>query len=236
VTRTLDTGPDPEALALSPSGGLIYVSNANDSMVTVLEKAIGKVLVCVPVGIEPGGLAVSRDGKTVVDVSESTSMAHFIDTQSWKVVANVLVDTRPRIVEYTPDQRQIWVTSEVGGTVSIIDAASHKIIHTIGFEIAGMRPELITPVGVRFTSDGRTAFVALGRANHVAVIVTANYAVKRSLLVGQRVWQLALSADGNRLYAVNGLTNDISVIDVPNLKALITVPVERLPWGVAVKP
>ena len=157
-------------------------------------------------------------------------MAHFIDTQSWKVVANVLVDTRPRIVEYTPDQRQIWVTSEVGGTVSIIDAASRKIIHTIGFEIAGMRPELITPVGVRFTSDGRTALVALGRANHVAVIDTASYTVKRSLLVGQRVWQLALSADGNRLYAVNGLTNDISVIDVPNLKALITVPVGRLPW------
>jgi len=99
-----------------------------------------------------------------------------------------------------------------------------------------MRPELITPVGVRFTSDGCTAFVALGRANHVAVIDTASYTVKRSLLVGQRVWQLALSADGNRLYAVNGLTNDISVIDVPNLKALITVPVGRLPWGVAVKP
>ena len=58
----------------------------------------------------------------------------------------------------------------------------------------------------------------------------------RGLSWSVSVWQLALSADGNRLYAVNGLTNDISVIDVPNLKALITAPVGRLPWGVAVKP
>jgi hypothetical protein len=62
------------------------------------------------------------------------------------------------------------VTSEFGGTVSIIDAASSKIVHTVGFEIAGMRSEPITSVGLPFTSDGRTAFIALGRANHVAVI------------------------------------------------------------------
>ena len=56
---------------------MIYVSNENDSMVTVIEKATGKVLARVPVGIEPEGLAVSKDGKTVIDVSKSTSMAHF---------------------------------------------------------------------------------------------------------------------------------------------------------------
>jgi len=172
----------------------------------------------------------------VVDVSESTSMAHFIDTQSWKVVANVLVDTRPRAVEYIPDERQVWVTSEVGGTVSVIDSASRKVVHVISFEIPGMRPELISPVGLRFASDGLTAFVALGRANRVAVIDTKTYAVEKYVLVGQRVWQVAFNADGSRLYAINGLTNDVSVIDVPSLKAIATVSVGRLPWGVAVKP
>jgi hypothetical protein len=46
---------------------------------------------------------------------------------------------------------------------------------------------LITPVGLRFASDGRTAFVALGRANHVAVIDTKSYAVEKYMLLGQRV-------------------------------------------------
>ena len=91
-------------------------------------------------------------------------------------------------------------------------------------------------MGLPFSSDGRIAFVALGRANHVAAIDTTNYTVKKYLLVGQRVWQLALNGDGSRLYAVNGLTNDVSVIDVLNLKVLVSVPVGRLPWGSVVKP
>ena len=89
---------------------------------------------------------------------------------------------------------------------------------------------------MRFASDGRTAFVALGRANRVAVVDTTTYEVKRYLLVGQRVWQLAFSGDGSRLYAANGLTNDVSVIDTARLEVLKSVPVGRLPWGIAVKP
>jgi YVTN family beta-propeller protein len=56
------------------------------------------------------------------------------------------------------------------------------------------------------------------------------------MLVGQRVWQLAFNGDGSRLYAVNGLTNDVSIIDVAKLNVIKSVPVGRLPWGIAVKP
>jgi YVTN family beta-propeller protein len=34
----------------------------------------------------------------------------------------------------------------------------------------------------------------------------------------------------------NGLTNDLTIIDVDSLKAEKSVPVGRLPWGVAVVP
>jgi YVTN family beta-propeller protein len=34
----------------------------------------------------------------------------------------------------------------------------------------------------------------------------------------------------------NGLTNDLTVIDVESQKAEKSVPVGRLPWGVAIKP
>ena len=80
------------------------------------------------------------------------------------------------------------------------------------------------------------AFVALGRANHVAVVDTKSYEVKNYIPVGHRVWQLGLSPDAAKLYAVNGLTNDVSIIDVASEKVEKTVAVGRLPWGVAVKP
>ena len=163
-------------------------------------------------------------------------MAHFIDAESKKVVANVLVDTRPRVVEFTRDGKDVWVTSEVGGTVAVIDAAKHKVTHKIEFEIPGIRKELISPVGLRFSLDGKTAYVALGRANRVAVVDVASLKVLKYLLVGDRVWQLALSPDGKTLYAANGLSNDLSIIDLVALKVTRSVPVGRLPWGLVVKP
>src|SRR3546814_16106288 len=122
-------------------------------------------------------------------------MAHFIDTASHAITDNVLVDARPRFAEFSPDGSQVWVSAEIGGTVSVIDNASRQVVHSIGFEIAGIRAEAIQPVGVRLSQDGRYAFVALGPANRVAVVDQQTYEVLDYLLeIGrasgrERVWQ-----------------------------------------------
>jgi PQQ-dependent catabolism-associated beta-propeller protein len=160
-------------------------------------------------------------------------MAHFIDTGSYEIVDNVLVGT-PRFAEFSADGSQLWVTSEVAGTVSVIDTKTRKIIKTIGFEIPGVRPENMQPVGVRILKDGSKAFVALGPANHVAVIDAKKLEVEKYLLVGQRVWQLAFTPDEKLLFTTNGNTNDVSVIDVPTLTVTKSMPVGSAPWGVAI--
>ena len=113
-------------------------------------------------GVEPEGMGISPDGKMLVNTSETTNMAHFIDTASNEIVQNVLVDQRPRFAEFKNDNSQVWVSSEIGGTVSVIDVKSFEIVKKISFEIPGLRPEAIQPVGVRITKDGKKAFVALG--------------------------------------------------------------------------
>jgi len=117
---------------------------------------------------EPEGMAVSPDDKYTVATSESTSMAHVIDNASMKLVANVLVDTRPREAQFTADGSQVWVSSEVGGAIAVIDTKTWKIIKKIKFEVPGVRPELLQPVGMLFSKDGKLLFAALGPANRVA--------------------------------------------------------------------
>jgi YVTN family beta-propeller protein len=128
------------------------------------------------------------------------------------------------------------VSSEVGGTISVIDPKTWKPKQKISFEVPGVRPEQLQPVGMDFTKDGKEVFVALGPANRVAVIDTATKAVKNYILVGQRPWHGEISPDGKKYYVANGLTNDLTVIDVESQKAEKSVPVGRLPWGVAIKP
>ena len=68
----------------------------------------------------------------------------------------------------------------------------------------------------------------------MAVINGDTFAVEKYLLVGQRVWQLAFTPDEKLLFTTNGVSNDVSVIDVDRLKVVKSIAVGRFPWGVAI--
>jgi YVTN family beta-propeller protein len=47
---------------------------------------------------------------------------------------------------------------------------------------------------------------------------------------------LAITPDGNKIYAVNGLSNDVSVIDTKTDEVVTTVKAGDGPWEVTIKP
>jgi PQQ-dependent catabolism-associated beta-propeller protein len=188
------------------------------------------------VGIEPEGMAVSPDGSWVITTSETANMAHWIDTKKQELVHNTIVDQRPRHAEFTPDGKELWVTSEIGGTVTVFDVANQQELAKLSFEIPGIHADRVQPVGMKITSDGKTAFLALGPANHIAVIDVATRKVREYLLVGRRVWHMDFSDDEKYLLTSNGLSSDVSIVDVAAEKVIKSVKVGRFPWGVATRP
>ena len=60
--------------------------------------------------------------------------------------------------------------------------------------------------------------------------------VIKYLLVGQRVWQLAFTPDQKTLLSTNGVSNDVSFINVDKLKVEKSIKVGRFPWGVVISP
>lgn len=236
VVDTLPSGPDPELFTQDAAGKTLYVANENDNTVTVIDLEKRARLGDIQVGVEPEGMTISPDGKILINTSETTNMAHFIDTSSRQIVANVLVDARPRFAEFKHDASELWVSSEIGGTVSIVDPHKHEVIGKVNFEIPGLRKEAIQPVGIGLTKDDKTAFVALGPANRVAVVDVASRKVTKYLLVGQRVWHMAFTPDEKYLLTTNGVSNDLSVIDVVAQKVIKTIQVGELPWGITITP
>ena len=69
----------------------------------------------------------------------------------------------------------------------------------ITFEVKGARREDITPVGILIAPDGKRAFVALGRANHVAFVDVPGRKVTQLVLVGKRAWNVTLDKADARL-------------------------------------
>lgn len=231
----LPSGTDPEQFALTPDGTRLFIANEDNSVTTVVDLATKQVAGQLDVGVEPEGMAVSPDNSLAVTTTETTNMAHIFDARTFKSLANIPVPPRPRYARFTADGKKLWVTSEIGGTVSIIDVATFAVERTITFKVDGVTIDKVQPVGLVFSDDGATAFVALGPSSRVAAIDVASGAVKSYILVGQRVWHLAM-APGGKLFTTNGLSNDVTMIDTATLKPVKSIKVGRLPWGIAVRP
>ena len=236
ILHDLPSGEDPEQFVLHPDDRHLYIANEDDAVTTVVDTETRTVVAQINVGIEPEGMGVSPDGKIVVTTSETTNMAHWIDTATNKIFANTLVDSRPRHAEFTKLTNELWVSAEIGGTVSVFDAATQGEKAKIRFEIPGVNADLIQPVGFEFTPDEKIAFVALGPSNHVAVVNAETYAVEGYILTGRRVWHMAFSADHSLLFTTNGVSGDVTVIDVASRSALKSIKVGRFPWGAALRP
>jgi PQQ-dependent catabolism-associated beta-propeller protein len=232
--RRIALGDDPEIFDLSPDGRTLYVSNEEDAELGVIDVASGQRKGAVKVGEEPEGVKVSRDGKQVFVTSEAASLVHVVDVASGKVVRNIPAGKRPRRFALTPDGAQLWVTNELGASVTVIDTRTLSVIDTIRFSVKGARASDITPVGITMSKDGRRAFVGLGKANHVAFVDVASRQVGALVLVGKRAWGVGLTPAEDRLLVVNGLSDDLTIVDVASAKPVKTVPVGRVPHSVVV--
>ncbi|AOW15641.1 hypothetical protein LPB72_02075 [Hydrogenophaga crassostreae] len=236
LTGTVPLGDSPEMFALSPDGKLAYVSIEDESVMAAYDLASKKPVFEVKTGGEPEGVLVTPDGKTAYVTSEVANLVHEIDLTTKKVVKNIKVGKRPRRFALASGGTELWVTNELDASVGVVDTQSRNLKQTIRFEVKGMRQADITPVGITVSPDGRTMWVGLGKANHVAEVDVATHTVKRLVLVGKRAWGLRLTADGKRLYVANGLSDDMTIIDTDSGKAIKTVPAGRVPHTVLVSP
>ena len=224
----------PEIFDLSPDGKTLYVSNEDDAELGVIDVASGKRTRSIKVGEEPEGVKVSADGKTVYVTSEVASLVHVIDAATGKVTHNIKVGKRPRRFALTPDGNELWVTNELAASVTVISTRDHQVIATIPFEVKGARKADITPVGLAISADGKRAFVGLGNANHVAFVDVATRKTTDLVLAGKRAWGVGLDKSQQHLLVANGLSDDLTVIDVAGAKALKTVRVGRVPHSIVV--
>ncbi|HHY48739.1 MAG TPA: hypothetical protein GYA10_03220, partial [Alphaproteobacteria bacterium] len=98
----------------------------------------------------------------------------------------------------------------------------------------GFREEDVTPVGMAVTRDGSKVLVSLGRANHIAIVDAATHEVLQYVLVGRRAWSVDLTSDEALAFVSNGLSDDITVVDMKSMKAVKSVPVGRVPHTVVI--
>jgi YVTN family beta-propeller protein len=226
LVRILRGVSDPEQLAVSADGKLLFVASEDRGELVVLAASDGTVRAHIPVGAEAEGVNLAPDGKVVYVTSEAEHRVTVIDAHSLQPVARVEVGTRPRSTAFSPDGGRAYVLNEAGGNVSVIDARTHRPVTTLPL------PPGSLPMSGAVSPDGTLLYMSTGRAKQVLAVDLASGAVRGSVESGARPWGLALSADGTRLYAANGPSNDVAIIDARAMSVIARVAVGQKPWGV----
>jgi YVTN family beta-propeller protein len=227
LLRVIKSGTDPEEFALSPDGTLLYVSNEDAALASIVDIAKGEVIKALPVAGEPEGVTLSPNGSFVYVTSEEEGKIFVIDTAKFEVIKDFEVGPRPRSVAFLPNGNKGYVSLETVGQIAVVDAVKHELLKTLTL------PEGNRPMQVAMASDGSRAYVSTGRGGNVAVIDTAaDEVISLIATEGTRSWGLTLSPDGKVLFTANGPSNDVSVIDIATQKVIKRIPAGNSPWGV----
>ena len=143
---------------------------------------------------------------------------------------------------------RVFVTNETSGDLTVIDAATQAVVATAPL---GKRPRGIQVSARRQVALRRAQRLAAGAgpapiesklpppdrsADGIGEIDADTYKVKRVIHAGNDPEQLAISADGTRLYVANEDTAQVSVVDAASGTIIATVKIGEEPEGVTIRP
>src|SRR6185369_16483369 len=142
---------------------------------------------------------------------------------------------------------RVLVTNERGGTLTVIDGLTRKVINTVPL---GKRPR-----GLKLSPDGKLLYVALSGspiagpgvdektlppadkgADGIGIVDTATFKLLKILRGVSDPEQLAVSADGKKLYVASEDTGKAIVLDAATGKTLASLAVGGEPEGVTLSP
>ncbi|MEY4763133.1 MAG: hypothetical protein RLZZ200_2989 [Pseudomonadota bacterium] len=231
LERVIRGVSDPEQLAISHDGRLLFVASEDTGAAIVLDAKEGRPVATIPTGGEPEGVSLSPDGKQVYVTSEADHRVSVIDVASLRVVQRIEVGARPRFTAFSPDGSLAFVSNENDGSISVIDTKSAAVTGTIKLE-----GPLTRPVGIVTSPDGSRLYVAAGRSGNLLAIDLASRKVVGQVAVGPRPWGVDRSPDGTLIYTANGSSNDVSIVEAATLKLVARLPVGEGPWAAIVGP
>ncbi len=217
------SGPAPEAdachnLAVSPDGRLAVVANNTSRNVTVVDLCTFAPLAYIDVGRRPLDVAITPDSRWAVVCAADENQVVIIDLTTFAVVRTLTILSRPSRVVISPDGQMAYVLNVAGSDqVSFIhlDGANSAIISQLPAGQTGIMLFTYGEIsGMTLSRDGSLLAVCDSFNDRVRIYDTAGMSQIASVTVGDFPIRAAFSADSNRLFVANALSDDLSVVRI----------------------
>ena len=221
IVRVMHTGPIPKFLVASPDGRLMAVVHWGGNTVGLIDISSPR-----PEGFRHAGeIVVGRRPR--LEYGQQVNRDH---------VCGFCL----RGAVFTRDSRHLLVARMGGGGIAVLELKAKRHVRTL----FGMRPTprhlVLGPYDGRvYLSSNRAGYVS---AYRVEDLLAAAYGKKRKLRpllekrVGPSIRTIALSPDGETLYATSFRGSKVVALRAKSLEKLFEIPADSYPVGIAVSP
>jgi YVTN family beta-propeller protein len=200
------------------SRGRVYATVSSTGEVVAIDDSSREIVQTYKVGRGPAILLGSPDFGQLYTANWADNSVSIVEAGSGSVTT-VALDSRPYVIAADHTGMTIYAGLE-SGKIAVIDTEQKSIVRTL------LAQEL--PASIIVSPDDRTLYVAyigLGvTAGRLVALSAATGAVtKDALSVGMSPAWITISHDGSRVYTLNFLSDDVTVVDTATWSVVATV-------------
>ena len=241
----ISVGVNPDALALDPATGMLYVANDGEGTgsgtLSVVNTSTNLASAPIPGFPDPEGLAFDSSNSYLF-VPEFTpccpSDVTVFDTLTDSVVGSIpLGGFNPTAAVFDSRNGDIYVSDTNGQNVSVLNGSTDSLVTTVPVAHSG------NPLGLAFDAANGNIYVTNGGAGTISVINGSDNAVLGSFPapVGSSPVSIAVDSSNGYLYVgdaggFNTSGGSVAVLDAANGTVVATLPVGAYPRAIAVDP
>lgn len=229
------TAPAPQEVEVEQS--LIYVPNAGEGTISVIDPNENKVIDTISLGTKQAshGIALSLDGKTLYTGTgfDGKSLI-MIDTETKKTINEIKFDDGVHGIDISADGKFLYISLNPGlgqegkGGIAIFKTDTMEKVAEVETDEG--------PAHVAVTPNGSQVWVANVNADTVSAIDTKTNSLLKTIKVGDVPNEVAVSPDGKWVFVANVESDLVSVIEIETLQVVRTVQAGDGPHGVTVSP
>jgi len=248
--------------ALSLSGEVLYVENANSNSISVIDLATNTVIRNISVGNSPHDLKISQSQETLYSTDTDSGTISIINTTTNTLIKQVLTDATVHGITIFDDT--LYVGDVYGGKVLVINdgvvkgeikvgsgpeylevSPNGKFLYVANLwspiSVVDLEQKKVikeinsgkTPHGLSFTNDGSRLFIVNMKSNTLSIIDAEKHEIIKTIAVGERPEYVALTPDESLAYVTNLGSDTISIIDTRSLEVVNEIQVGDGPHGIA---
>jgi len=222
----LNTGDQPQELALTPDGKALLIANKGSNTISFVDALSFIEIKRVDVGREPNSVSIHPNGLRAFAFNTLSNSISVIDIPNKTVMATITTDPAPIRGQFNRRGDRLYVANEWSTYLNAIDPFALSVLRRFQVKL-GM---------VSIKVDPQTDLVYMGRRRDTVVEVynPFSFAVVDSINTGAGITHMTIDGDENNLYMVNPETKSLMVSRLVRKRVFSEMDVGEGPYWVTV--